>query len=156
MKLREAIAAFVAAEEGLSITEPRAVTIKRVYPFLPPARDELELPLIMHQYRPLSHQRAIGGLRMRRYALNIQILLCTMPNEESDVWSEIAAEFDNALGARLDANVKLGQQETYQRLFDFGGNEYQPTRLEWNGAAYLGSQYEYELMIDDVGTFAAG
>ena len=151
--IREAIALFASFEEGLEITEPQHVKIKRVYQFLPPARDIIETPCIMHQFRPITEERT-NDVRKRTYAIRIQLLFAKL-GPDTDTWSEVAAAFDDVLVTRLDAHVKLGRGEFYQRLFDFGGQEYQPTALEWNGIRYVGSQYEYELQVHDVIDFEA-
>lgn len=154
VNIRQIIAAFVTAEEGLSVTEPRPSQVARIYPFLPPARARgLDLPCIMHQYRPMTEQRGPSGYRRRDYAVRIQLLVAKL-GVDTDVWSEVAASYDEALVAALDGHVLLGEGTTYQRMLDFGGQEYQPTLMEWNGVPYVGSQYEYQVQARDTGSFA--
>lgn len=153
--IRDVIDAFAAVEEGLAITEPYAIEISRVYKYLPPAGNALDLPSIMHQYRPLSESRRVNDQRERKYAIRIDLFLAKF-GAQTDVASEMAAAFDDVIVSALDGNVLLGgENDTYQRLFDFGGNDYQPALLEWDGATYVGLRYEYEVTIRDEKTFRA-
>lgn len=147
--IRDVISAFAALEDGLEISEPYPEKIRRVYKYLPPAADMLDLPCVMHQYRPISEERRVNNQRERVYAVRIDVFLAKH-GAQTDVWSEMAAAFDEALITAYDGNVLLTADETaHQRLFDFGGNDYQPTLLLWNEVPYVGLRYEYQVTIRD-------
>lgn len=153
--IRDVVSAFAAIEEGLSITDPRSVQIKRVYKYLPPSTDALETPCVIHQYRPMEEARRPNENQQRRYAVRIQVLLAKF-GPDTDVWSEIAAAFDEKFVNAYDGNILLGASNAaHQRMFDFGGQEYQPSLLEWNGINYIGLQYEYEVRVQNVVTMGA-
>lgn len=153
--IREVIAAFAAVEDGLEITEPYPEKIRRVYQYLPPAADVLDLPCVMHQYRPISEPRGVNGLRTRVYAIRIDVLLAKH-GPQTDVVSEMGAAFDEVIVSAFDENILLGDDNaTYQRLFDFGGNDYQPTLLLWNDIPYVGLRYEYQATVRDIKEFSA-
>lgn len=153
--IRQVIAAFAAIEEGLEITEPYPEKIRRVYQYLPPAADVLDLPCVMHQYRPISEKRGPNDQRTRVYAVRVDVLL-EKHGAQTDVVSEMGAAFDEVIVSALDGNVLLAADNSaYQRLFDFGGNDYQPTLLEWNGILYVGLRYEYSVTVRDTKAFSA-
>lgn len=154
--IREVITALAAMEEGLAIVSPYAKTLQRVYPYLPPSSDELDLPCTLHQYRLASEERGPNGYRARTYHIRIQFLFQKVPTE-TDVWSEIAAAFDEVFITAMDAHVKLNTLATssYQRLLNEGSQEYMPAIGEFNGIRYVASQYEYEVQIHDTASFAA-
>lgn len=155
--IREVIAALVVMEEALpSITSPREARIKRVYPYLPPSNNAIETPCIMHQYRLVSEQRRVNEQRYRTYHVRIQFLFAAMPTD-TDVWSEVAAAFDEVFITAMDAHVKLNTLATsvYQRHLNEGSQDYMPAVGEWNGNPYVASQYEYEVQIHDTATMAA-
>lgn len=153
--IRDVIAAFAAVEEGLEITEPYPEKIRRVYKYLPPAADALDLPCVMHQYRPISETRGPNGQRTRVYAVRIDVLLAKH-GAQTDVVSEMGAAFDEVIVSAFDGNVLLtSEQAAHQRLFDFGGNDYQPTLLYWNDIPYVGLRYEYSVSVRDTKEFAA-
>lgn len=154
--IRDVIDAFAALEATLEISEPYPAKIERVYKYLPPAIDVLDLPCIMHQYRPVSEARRLNAVRERVYAIRIDVFLSKFPDEQSDIISEMGAAFDEAIVSAFDADVLMTTANaTYQRLYDFGGNDYQPALMEWNGASYIGLRYEYEATIRDTGSFSA-
>lgn len=153
--IRDVIAAFAAVEEGLEITEPYASKIARVYKYLPPAADMLDLPCVMHQYRPVSESRGPNDQRTRVYAVRIDVFIDKL-GAQSDVVSEMGAAFDEVIVSAFDENVLLTAEQTaYQRLFDFGGNEFQPALMTWNEVPYVGLRYEYEVTIRDTKEFRA-
>lgn len=156
--IREVIEAFAVIEEAMAVTEPRAVAIKQVYRYLPPSRDALNTPCIMHQYRVVDESgRGPNSYRRRTYNIRAQFLFEKLPNAETDVWSEVAAAFDEVFITAFDAAVKLNTlaDSTHQKLLDNAQAEYMPAVLEWNGISYVGSQYEFEVQIHDTATMAA-
>lgn len=153
--IRDVINAFAAVEEGLEVAEPYNVKINRVYKYLPPAADSLDLPCIMHQYRPVDEDRLANDQRVREYAVRMDVLLDKL-GAQSDIQSEIGAAFDEVIVSAFDADVLLGDdQASYNRLFDFGGSEYQPALLDWNGVAYVALRYEWRVIVRDTKAFGA-
>lgn len=153
MKLREIISAFAAIEKDLYIDEPAFVEVNAVYPYLPPARDVINTPCFMHQWRPAGEKRHPNGLRQRDYILRVQMLVARI-GVDTDYWSEVAAAFDDVIVSAFDEHVKLGDRDTYQR--SQGEEEFfQPSAIEWNGVSYVGLQYDYLVTVYETVLVAA-
>lgn len=150
MNLSAIIARFVAIETDLEITEPYPTKINRVYPLLGPAGNKaLELPCIMHQYRRTAARRAVG-VRLDDYMIRVQLLVAPI-GAETDIKSEIAAAFDEALIEAFDADVMLGNTTAFQRITE--EQDYQPGIVDWNGVGYVGVQYEYRVSANVLASF---
>jgi hypothetical protein len=136
---------------GLAITEPVEMGIKAAYRALPPPRSALSLPCFMHQWL-LNREDRGNDFRMRYYTIRPQLLLGDA-NTNPDVLADCALAFDEEFLDTLVRDVRFEGAVTLQRVRGEEGI-YQPLLLEWNNAAYIGSQYFIDVLVKSTGPVA--
>lgn len=90
MDIRTALARVKTVEEGLSITDPANISIRRVYTYFPHQSTQPEVPCFMHDFTLLSHS-IVAGLRRRVYLVRVQFWA---GDADLDRSADIAAAFE--------------------------------------------------------------
>ena len=137
MKLSD-LATHVAAAEKSAVTSVPELT---AYPFLPPARNGLNLPCIFNAYK-LERSVVQGSFRYRVWTVFAQLLIgesTSQPDADSAKAADVLEEiFDGLLGTiTLEGQVSMhdfrGEQERSIGVF------------EWNGINYVGADFAIEV-----------
>ena len=90
MDIRTALARIKTVEEGLSITTPETLSIKRVYTYFPKQDAAMpDVPCFMHTFT-LTDERRFNGQRTQFYVVRSQLWI---GNADQDRAADIAAAF---------------------------------------------------------------
>lgn len=153
MNIADVCAKLAAIEEGLTVEVDGLGEFKvvRAYQFMPDI-GSLETPCFMHTWRLAEVKLANGtsnGYRQQHYTVGIQAFI-EKTTAGSASWSRVATAFHHAFLDALAANVKLEDGDVQLNSLRSGTEAGTLTRLEWNEIAYVGLDYEVDVIIDGV------
>lgn len=112
MNIRTALARIKTVEEGLSITDPETLAIKRVYTYYPKQDELLEAPCFMHTFT-LVDERRFNAQREHLYVVRTQLWV---GNSDKDRAADIAAAFLAKWMDAFDDDVTLNGACTHQTV----------------------------------------
>jgi len=130
-------------------------SVVRAYQFMPDV-GSVETPCFMHTWRLSSVGLAMGfpnGYRVQNYVVGIQAFI-EKTTAGSATWSRVATAFHLALMDALSASLKLEEGNIRLDTLRSGAEAGTLTRLEWNDIAYVGLDYELDVVIDGVALVA--
>ena len=117
MDIRSALDRIVVIQEGLSITDPLTLAVKRAYKYVPEASSALpDTPAWTNEYSLTNVERLVS-LRIQTYTVHMQLFI---DDADLDRAADIASSFLKQMIDALDADVSLAQTITQQSLR--GGN----------------------------------
>jgi hypothetical protein len=99
--------------------------------------------------RGQARERHPNGYRQQHYTVGIQAFI-EKTTAGSASWSRVATAFHHAFLDALAANVKLEDGDVQLNSLRSGTEAGTLTRLEWNEIAYVGLDYEVDVIIDGV------
>lgn len=138
-----------ALEEGIAITSPVAMTVKRAYWGAPPSALP-DLPCVINALS--EPDRALGfGSRDQRLRVHVQLLAARIAVEDERS-SRIATAFWFAAKNKFDLDLTIGGTVSLSALQ--GADPTVPVLLTHGGQAYIG--FNAFLDIHDVETFTFG
>jgi hypothetical protein len=147
MDIRSALARIRTVEEGLSITVPVPLAVKRVYTFFPPNNALPEAPCFMHDFTLVSVDHYPGGLRKRRY-----LVRCVFWCGESDkaTASDISAAMEQQWVDAFSNDLTLNGACTGPIVFR--GASPTLASLEFGGLQSIGLDLAMEVPIAEAAT----
>jgi hypothetical protein len=144
MSIRAIMDQIVTIQEGLSITEPVNLSVKRAYKYLPPQNQTLtDLPVWVNHWQMNNTEWDPGDMREVEYSVNMMLAVAEA-TVEMDRAADIAASFWEATLKAFRDDVKLGGTNRIQKLRGEG-----PTspRLTWAGKAYVGLDLWLDILV---------
>jgi hypothetical protein len=150
MDIRTAVTNLNTLQLGLSIASPVALTVKRVWPYVPPQNVALpEYPAWMNTWDLVRELRAIG---LRELVFTVHAQLFAAPaDREQDRALDIATAFLDSFITALDANVSLSQSVTEANL---RGSSPTLAILERGGLAFAGLDLFIDIVMKEAKNFA--
>lgn len=145
--------ALVTLWEGVEITDPVVSSIKRVYPFAPPARVALgDTPCIVLTYEQRGLGIGPGAHLHKNYTTHAHVFI-GRAEADTDVKCEMAAAFNDALIQALVGGIRL--HDGAITVTDLRGAPDTLAVLEWSGQGYVGLDLFLDFQIDEAVTYAA-
>jgi hypothetical protein len=150
MRIREVLAALRRVQETVAITEPMEARIVRVYPYLPPGQDAIDVPCVINQWRFVSQALRPNSQRELKYVIRSQVFV-VQTGVDFDRYSETAAALHDALIEAMASKLQLDRTVS---LANVRGDEatYMPVIFDRGGDAYIGLQYQTDVTINDTVT----
>lgn len=151
MNIRDTHSYLVTLLQGLSITAPVSLTVKKAWKFTPPARVALgDLPCAISGYQ-LTAVRFLPAFLEQDYTVHIQLFIAPATAEQ-DQSEDIASAFLDALitslsgHQRLNGNVSVIRALRGAGVNNSGGAE-TLTLLEWASIGYVGLDLFLDLTL---------
>lgn len=120
-------------ENGISITAPLAVSVKRAY-WGAPSQGVTDMPCVINALSEAERTLGFGG-REQRVAVNVQLIVARTTIEDQRS-AEIATAFWFAMKDKFDKDTGIGGSVAWSTLR--GSDPTVPVILEHAGQTYIG------------------
>lgn len=147
MGIRAAVRAVIEIERGISITEPRQLSIKQHYNYLPRQNEELNsCPCTLHNWTLVEIMKNPGGWYESVWDIRIQLAIDT---NEQDLAADEATAFMDAFVIAFSNTANATLSSTVSNHTLTGAS---PTLvgLNWGGKPYVGLDLHLQVNIKEV------
>ena len=153
MNIRDTVSALVTLLESVTITDPKATTIKKVYRFPPDmgtALTMLPCAILTYEQQPV---RFLPALMMKPYVIRI-VLFVGQASSQAETHADTASALLDAIITTLSENQRLDNTVGVIREFR-GASPDTIVLLDRNGIGYVGLDLYLEVTLNSAANHAA-